>query len=87
MKNVGSIQVTECYVSLWGDGGAVLIDEEDIIALAGVEALNPGQSISYTWDTIDGDLITAGTSYPVKVSAVAVNGGRMDQSLTVLCSS
>lgn len=86
VKNAGNKPITSCVVTLWADNGEV----QDI----SLGTIDPGQSKSATatnpvlktGSPPPAALFTIGRTYPVRVSATAADGSRLDRSFSVTCS-
>ena len=78
IKNAGNKPISACTVTVWGDSGSVTLD------LGSIEV---GRTKSASATNPSGFSVTAGKSYPVKVSVTAADGSTLDKSFSVTASS
>ncbi|MCD6538648.1 hypothetical protein J7L18_08605 [Candidatus Bathyarchaeota archaeon] len=78
IKNTGNKPISSCTVTIYGDSGTATLN---------LGSIDVGQTKSASATDPSGFTVTAGKTYPVKITASASDGSTLDKSLTVTCTS
>ena len=78
IKNTGNKPISSCTVTIYGDSGTATLN---------LGSIDVGQTKSTSATDPSGFTVTAGKTYPVKITASASDGSTLDKSLTVTCTS